>query len=124
MALGDDAVDGDGKDHNDDSTSKVSYSADDLAVEVEELMTALASQDKLLRLVARERKDFKSKYESMFRELEYARVSIVVSDETDRNKCALHTSNITTLQTKYATLLDERDELRYKSSLLGVHCLS
>jgi hypothetical protein len=124
MALGDDAVDDDGKDHNDDSTYKVAYSADGLVVEVEELMTTLASQDKLLRLVARERKDFKSKYESMFRELEYARVSIVVSDETDRNKCALHTSNITTLQTKYATLLDERDELRYKSSLLGVHCLS
>jgi hypothetical protein len=124
MALGDDAVDDDGKDHNDDSTYKVAYSADGLVVEVEELMTTLASQDKLLRLVARERKDFKSKYESMFRELEYARVSIVVSDETDRNKCALHTSNITTLQTKYATLLDERDKLRYKSSLLGVHCLS
>jgi hypothetical protein len=29
-------------------------------------------------------------------------------------------SNITTLQTKYATLLDERDYLRARSSLLGV----
>jgi hypothetical protein len=29
-------------------------------------------------------------------------------------------SNITTLQTKYATLLDEHDELRSRYSLLGV----
>jgi hypothetical protein len=29
-------------------------------------------------------------------------------------------SNITTLQTKYATLLDESDELQSRSSLLGV----
>jgi hypothetical protein len=28
-------------------------------------------------------------------------------------------SNITTLQTKYATLLDEHDELRSRSTLLG-----
>jgi hypothetical protein len=33
--------------------------------------------------------------------------------------CALHMLNITTLQTKYTTMLDEHDELRYKSSLLG-----
>jgi hypothetical protein len=43
----------------------------------------------------------------------------VVSDETGCDECALHISNITTLQTKYATLLDERDELRSRSSLLG-----
>jgi hypothetical protein len=82
-------------------------------------MAALASQDKLLRLATRERKDFKFKYGSTLRELESARALIVVSDETECDECALHMSNITTLQTKYATLLDEHDELRSRSSLLG-----
>jgi hypothetical protein len=43
----------------------------------------------------------------------------VVFDETEYDEYALHMSNITTLQTKYATLLDEHDELRSRSSLLG-----
>jgi hypothetical protein len=43
----------------------------------------------------------------------------VFSDETKCDGCALHMLNITTLQTKYATLLDECDELQYRSSLLG-----
>jgi hypothetical protein len=43
----------------------------------------------------------------------------VVSDETECDECALHMSNITTLQTKYSTLLDERDGLRSRSILLG-----
>jgi hypothetical protein len=42
-----------------------------------------------------------------------------VFEETEHDDCALHMTNITTLQTKYATLLDERDELRSRSSLLG-----
>jgi hypothetical protein len=37
---------------------------------------------------------------------------MVVSNETKCNACALHMSNFTTMQTKYATLLDECDELR------------
>jgi hypothetical protein len=45
MALGDDVVGGDGQDIGYDSTSNVSHFTDDLAVEVEELMSALASQD-------------------------------------------------------------------------------
>jgi hypothetical protein len=80
----------------------------------------LASQDKLLRLAAREWKEFKFKYESTLRELESARASVVVSNETECDECALHMSNITTLQTKYATLLDERDEFKSRFSLLGV----
>jgi hypothetical protein len=43
----------------------------------------------------------------------------VVSDETECDGCTLHMSNIATLQTKYATLLDEGDELRSRFSLLG-----
>jgi hypothetical protein len=48
----------------------------------------------------------------------------VVSDESECDECALHMSNMTTLHTKYANLLDERDELRSRSSLLGVSYVS
>jgi hypothetical protein len=44
----------------------------------------------------------------------------VVSDETECDECALHMSNITTLQTMYASLLDEHDKLRSRSSVLVV----
>jgi hypothetical protein len=74
----------------------------------------------LLRLASCERREFRSKYESTLRELESARALVEVSDETECDECALHMSNITTLQTKYSTLLDECDELRSKSILLGV----
>jgi hypothetical protein len=120
MALGDDAVGDDVKDLGNNSTSKVSHSTDDLTAAVEELKATLDSQDKLLRLASHERKDFKNKYESTLRELESTKASIVVSDETKCDGCALYMSNITTLQTKYATMLDEHDELRSMSSLLGV----
>jgi hypothetical protein len=56
MVLGEDVVGGGDKDTDDDSASKVSRSTKDLTTEVDELMTTLASQDKLLRLVAHERK--------------------------------------------------------------------
>jgi hypothetical protein len=97
MAHGDDVVGGDGPDIDDVSTSKVSHSADDLAIELVELTNALASQDKLLRLAAHERKDIKFKYESTLMELESVRASVVVSNETKCDECALHMLNITTL---------------------------
>jgi ferredoxin len=114
MALGEDVVGA-----SDDSTSEVLPSADHLAAGIEELNAALVSQDKLLRQATRERREFRSKFESMLRELESARASIEVSNETECDECALHMSNITTLQTKYSTLLDERGELRSRSILLG-----
>jgi chromosome segregation ATPase len=120
MALGEDVVDtNDNKDIGDDTTFEVLPAADDLAVEIEELNAALASQDKLPRQASRERREFRSKYESMLRELESARASVEVSDETECDECALHMSNINTLQTKYSTLLDECDELRSRSIMLG-----
>jgi hypothetical protein len=120
MALGEDAVGtNEDKDIGDDTTSKVLPSADDLVAEIEELNDALASQNKLLRQAAHERREFRSKYESTLRELESARASVDVSDETECDECALHMSNIATLQTKYSTLLDERDELGSRSILLG-----
>jgi hypothetical protein len=54
-------------------------------------MAALASHDKFLRL-AHERKDFKSMYQSMLRELESFRASIMVSNEIKCDGCALHMS--------------------------------
>jgi hypothetical protein len=114
MALGEDAVCSGDKDIDNDSTSNY------LVAEVDDPTGALDSQDKLLRLPAREMKEFKCKYESTLRELESARASIVVSDETDCDGCALHMLNIASLHTKYATLLDECGELRSRSSQLGV----
>jgi hypothetical protein len=120
MALGED-VDGtnDDKDIDDGTTSDVLPSVDDLTAKIEELNAALASQDKLLKQAAHERREFRSQYKSMLRELESARALVEVSDETECDECALHMSNITTLQTKYSTLLDEHDELRSRSILLG-----
>jgi hypothetical protein len=100
MALGENTVGSDDKYISDDSTSEVSLSDDDLTIEVDELMAASASQDKSLRLASCERKEFKSKYESMLRELESSRATVVVSNKTKCDGCALHMSNITTLQTK------------------------
>jgi hypothetical protein len=92
MALGEDTVS-----TGDDTTSEVLPSVDDLAAEIEELNVALASQDKLLRQATHERREFRSKYKSMLRELESTRASVVVSDETECDECALHMLNITTL---------------------------
>jgi hypothetical protein len=89
MALGEDVVGDDDKDHGDDSTSEVSLSTDDLSAEVDELTATLAGQDKLLRLAARERKEYKCKYESTLREHESARDSIVVYDKTECDECTL-----------------------------------
>jgi hypothetical protein len=47
----------------------------------------------------------------MFRELESTRAFVVVSYMTKYDVCTLHMLNITTLWTKYATLLDECDEI-------------
>jgi hypothetical protein len=90
MALADDSV-GDGdQDIDNDSTFEVLHSTDDLVAKVEELISDLASQDKLLRIASRERKDFKSKYNNTLRELESARAPVVVSDETECDGCTLH----------------------------------
>jgi hypothetical protein len=119
MTLGEDSVGGDDRNISDDSTSDVSHAANDLAAKVDELMGVLASQEKLLRLSPHEMKDYKSKYESTLSELEFAIAFVVVSNDIECDERALHMSNITTLQTKYATLLDECDKLGSRSRLLG-----
>jgi hypothetical protein len=110
-----------GKDEasGDDDTSQVSLSTNELAIEVETLSVALINQDKLLKRATRERNDFKAKLETTLRELEFAKADVVVSDETECDACDIHMTNLSNLQTKYASLVDENDELKSKPVLLG-----
>lgn len=43
---------------------------------------------------------------------------MLVSNETECDACTIQMSNIRTMQTRYATLLDEHDEMKSKASLL------
>jgi len=80
----------------------------------------LFSQDKLLKHAAREREEFKDKLEITLKELEEAKKhAIVVYDEVECDEYAVHMSNLTDLQSKYVALLDENDELKSRSGLLG-----
>jgi hypothetical protein len=42
-----------------------------------------------------------------------------MSDKTACDACAIHMTNLSNLQTKYASLLDENDELKSRPVLLG-----
>jgi hypothetical protein len=119
MALGDEAVSGNSEAHDDDSKSEVSLFTDELVVEVDSLNTMLLSQDKLLKHATRDKNDFKAKLESALRELEFARATVVVSDETKCDAYAIHMSKFSSMQTKFASLLDENNELKSRPSLLG-----
>ena len=110
MALGDDDI-GKGKASDDECDSQVSPSVNELSEEVDKLNATLANQDKLLRLAARERKEYIAKLEVALKELEVAKSAVVVSDEVECDTCAIHMSNFASLQTKYASLLDKLDEI-------------
>jgi hypothetical protein len=104
----------------DDDSTEVKPSVDALIAELDIMTDTLMSQDKLLKRVARERKEFKDKLEIMEKEFEKAKKLVVhVSDEVECDECALHMTNFSELQSKYAALLDENDELKARSSLLG-----
>jgi hypothetical protein len=118
-ALGDEVETGKDEASGDDDTSQVSLFANELTVEVETLSAALTNQDKLVKCTARERNDFKAKLEIALRELEFAKTIVVVSDETECDACAIHMTNLSNLQTKYASSLDENDELKSRPILLG-----
>jgi hypothetical protein len=79
----------------------------------------LINQDNLLKHAARERNEFKAKLETTLRELEFAKAVMVVSNETECGACAIHMTNLSNLQTKYASLLDKNDELKSRPVLLG-----
>jgi len=105
---------------SDDDTPKVLPSTNKLTTEVDALSDALLSQDRLLKHAARERKEYKERLEQALKDLELARSSVTVTEETECDTCAIHMSSLVTLQNKYGTLLDEHDELKARSVLLGV----
>jgi hypothetical protein len=66
------------------------------------------------------REEFKDKLEVVEKELEEAKKLVVhVSDEVECDECTVYMTNFSELQSKYAILLDENDELKARSSLLG-----
>jgi hypothetical protein len=82
----------------DGNTTEVIPSIDNLVVELDIMTDTLVSQDKLLKCVARERKEFKDKLEITLKELEEAKkVVVVVSDEVECDECVVHMSNLTDL---------------------------
>ena len=104
----------------DDNASEVTPSVDNLVAKFDIMNDTLMSQDKLLKHAARERKEYKDKLEIALKELEAAKkCAMVVSDEVECDECAIHMSNLTSLQSKYVALLDENDELKSRSGLLG-----
>jgi hypothetical protein len=104
----------------DDDTTEVTPFINSLVAELDIMNNALMSQDKLLKRAACERKEFKDKLEITLKELEEAKkLAVVVSDEVECDECAVHMSNLTDLQSKYVALLDENDELKSRSGLLG-----
>ena len=96
----------------DDDTSKVLPSTDKLATEVDSLSEALISQDKLLKHATHERKEYKDKLEQALKDLLFTKSYVVVSNEVECNACAILMSNLPSMQTKYATLLDELEEVK------------
>ena len=99
--------------------NQVSLSVDELAAEVETLNAAFLSKDKLLKCAACDRKEYKDKLEVALKELEFAKSAVIVSDEAECDACAIHLSILATLQTKYASLLDELEEVKARPILLG-----
>jgi hypothetical protein len=101
-------------------TTDVTPSVKNLVAEIDIMNDTLMSQDKLLKCAARERKEFKNKLEIALNELEEAKkLAVVVLDEVECDECAIHMSNLTNLKSKYVALLDENDELKSRSGLLG-----
>ena len=103
----------------DDDTPEVLPCANKLAAKVDALSDALLSQDRLLKPAARERKEYKDKLEQALKDLEIAKPSVTVTEEIECDTCAIHMSSLVTLQNKYGTLLEEPDELKARSVLLG-----
>ena len=104
----------------DDDTTEVTPSVDALVAKLETMNDNLFSQDKLLKHASRERKEFKDKLEITLKELEEAKkLAIVVLDEVECDERAVHMTNLIDLQSTYVALLDENDELKSSSGLLG-----
>jgi hypothetical protein len=82
-----------------DDSTKVKPSVDVLIVELDIMTDTLMSQDKLLKHAVRKRKEFKDKLEVVEKELEEAKkFAIHVSDEVECDKCVVHMTNFSELQ--------------------------
>jgi hypothetical protein len=93
---------------------------DTLVAKLDSMTDTLVSQDMLMKRATRKRKEYKDKLEIALKLLEEARkLAVAVSNEDECHECAIHMSNLSELQSKYAILLDENDELKSRSSLLG-----
>jgi hypothetical protein len=105
---------------DDNNSTKVKPIVDDLIAELDIITDTLVSQDKLLKRAAHERKEFKDKLKVVEKELEEAKKLVIhVSDEVECDECVVHMTNFSELQSKYTIMLDENDELKARSSLLG-----
>ena len=105
---------------SDDDTTDVCSTIDTLVAELDSMTDTLVSQDRLLKRAAPERKEYKDKLELALNELEEAkRLAVVVSEEVECDECAIHMTNLSELQSKFAVLPDENDELKSRSILLG-----
>jgi hypothetical protein len=104
----------------DDDATEVKPTVNALIAELDIMTDTLMSQDKLLKRAACEKNEFKDKLEVVEKELEEAKKLVIhVSDEVECDESAIHMTNFSELQSKYAVLLDENDELKARSSLLG-----
>jgi hypothetical protein len=118
MALGDETMgshDFGGKNFD----FEIPLSADELVAELDSLNAALLSQDKMLRREVKERNEYNAKVDSVLNDLQFAREPIVL-DEAKCDSYAVHMSNLDTMQTNYACLIDEIDEVKSRPSHLGV----
>jgi hypothetical protein len=105
---------------SDDDSTEVKPTVDALITKPDIMTDTLMSQDKLLKRAARERKEFKDKLVIVEKEFEEAKKLVIhVSDEVECDECAVYMTNFSELQSKYVVLLDENDELKARSSLLG-----
>src|SRR5579883_2411084 len=112
------AIDADGKMSYLEQDSEViatPSTREQLALEVEELNDCLFSQDKLIKRAARERKELKAELETALHELEVlksASTSSAASDDMpEYAEYETHMSSLASLQSKYASLVDELDNL-------------
>ena len=80
----------------DDDTPKVLPCANKLVAEVDALSDALLSQDRLFKPAARERKEYKDKLEQALKDLEIAKPSVTMTEETECDTCAIHMSSLVT----------------------------
>jgi hypothetical protein len=107
---------------SDDDTTEVKPTIDALIAELDIMIDTLMSQVKLLKRATHERKEFKDKLEVMEKELEEAKKLVIhVSDEVECDECDVHVTNFYELQSKYVVLLNDNDELKARSSLLGAY---